>query len=153
MRLWPFSRPRLRDVEECQPELQKSGKVLFFAPHTSERMATLPLISRLSKGLGEAGLECQTHSIDDMNAQVLSVSAHLSSERFSRRERKALDGMFRLKDAMTRLSIACRMLIANPDALLLEMHALDRDYRESDRFEGSGYFYRIPGARVLYLRD
>ena len=145
--------PRLSDVLEAQLGLPKSRKMVFFAPHTSERMATFPLISDLSEALRKGGVECWTHSIEDMKERVISLSVHLSRLKLPKAERGALERLLRLKDASLRLGLLCGILEANPDARLLEIHALGRDYQLADRFPDADSFYRLHGCRILFLRD
>lgn len=145
--------PRLGDVRESQPQLAKSRKAVFFAPHTSERMATLPLISKVSERLERCGVSCTTHSVEDMREHVISLSVRLSRLRLGKDEMPVLERLLRLKDASIRLGIVCRILEANPDAMFIEVHSLDRDYRTADRFPYADYFTRLPGTRILFLRD
>jgi len=145
--------PRLSDVPEAQFGLPKSRKIVFFAPHTSERMATFPLISDLTDALRKGGVECRTHSIEDMRERVLSLSVQLSRLKLPKAERNVLERLLRLKDASLRLGLLCGILEANPDARLLEIHALERDYQLADKFPDADSFYRLHGCRILFLRD
>ncbi len=145
--------PRLSDVLEAQLGLPKSRKMVFFAPHTSERMATIPMISDLTESLRKGGVECRTHSIEDMRDHVISLSVQLSRLKLPKAERGMLERLLRLKDASLRLGLLCRILEANQDARLLEIHALDRDYQLADKFPDADSFYRLHGCRILFLRD
>jgi hypothetical protein len=145
--------PRLGEVQEAQLMLIKRRKAVFFAPHSSERLATIPLISGLSKRLERSGVGCQTHSIEDMRENVISLSVQLARLKLPKAERANLERLLRLKDAKVRLDLLCRIMKANPDAMLLEVHSLDKDYQLADRFESAKSFYRLPGSRVLVLRD
>lgn len=145
--------PRLCDVRESQPQLAKSRNVVFFAPHTSERMATLPLISEASMRLEKCGVSCATHAVEDMREQVISLSVKLSRLKLGKDAMPTVERLLRLKDASIRLNIACRILEANPGASFIEVHSLDRDYQLDDRFPHAEHFFRLPGTRVLFLRD
>ncbi|MEW6722429.1 MAG: hypothetical protein AB1324_04150 [Candidatus Micrarchaeota archaeon] len=144
---------RLRDVPEVQPLLKKAGKVAFFAPHTSEHPAVMPLISELSAALRGGGRECETHSIEDMRAAVASISLRISRLRLRREELEGVERVLRMKDAIVRLGIAIGVLAADEKSLLVEVHALPGDFALGDRFGMGAYFYRVPGTRILYSRD
>ena len=144
---------RLCDVQERQPVLGGTGKVVFFAPHSSERMATLPFISEVSAKLHQAGRECGTHSIEDMKDSVIFLSARILRLKLSKKELGGLDALFRMKDAAIRLSLLCSILKGNPGASVLEVHALGRDYSGKDSFPHADCFFRLPGTRVLYRKD
>ena len=144
---------RLRDVEEKRLAIPKTGKIVFFSPHTSERCATLPLISDLSDMLAYNGVKTEAHAVEDMGSQILSISSKLSRLRLSRKESDALDGLFRLKDVFLRLRMVCGILASDKQSVLLEIHALDRDYGLDDQFGFAEWFYRIPGTRVLHMKD
>ncbi|MFH0737247.1 MAG: hypothetical protein V1827_01805 [Candidatus Micrarchaeota archaeon] len=144
---------RLRDIEERKPHVQRPMKAVFFAPHTSERQATHPLISDLSDILGYRGVICGAHSVEDMKHQLLSMSAKLSKMGFSKKEANALDGMFRLKDALLRLGMVSGILETAGPATLIEVHALERDYSFDDMIPCADFFIRLPGTRALFLKD
>jgi len=141
------------EVQQRMPRLQKSKNFVFFAPHTSEHPAVLPLISELSGRMGKASISSESVVIEDMRESVVSVSSKLSRIRWAGREREALEKLFKLKDALVRLEAVTRMLTTCPQAVLLEVHALDRDYDDMDPFGCAGHFYRFPNTRVLYLRN
>jgi hypothetical protein len=144
---------RLHDVEERRLALPRAERVVFFAPHTSERLATLPLISDLSDMLRYRGVGCEAHAVEDMGCALLSISSKLAKLNLSKKEAGILDGLFRLKDVFLRLEMVGRILGSDRSSVLLEVHALDRDYSLKDAFGFSDLFYRLPGTRVLYLKD
>lgn len=144
--------PRFRDMEKGGPRI-KGKRMLFFAPHTSESAATLPLISDLSEMLERKGVSCEAHAVVDMKARLLSMSAKLARIGFTEGELAKLDVMFRLKDAELRLGILTSLLQSEPSAALLEVHALDKDYMREDEFRYCDYFYRLPGTRAIFLKD
>lgn len=144
--------PIFGDMQQRMPCLDKPASVIFFMPHTSEHPAVTPLISELSERMKKQGTASETARIDDMRENVKAISARLARVRLAGNERETLEKLFRLKDAVVRLEIVTGMLARQP-ATLIEMHALDRDYHETDRFELAGYFYRIPDTRAIYLRD
>jgi hypothetical protein len=150
---WLSHKPILRDVEERVPSLPRMLKTDFFAPHTSEHPATMPLISTVSHALEGKGRHCETHSIEDMRSAVFSESVKLSKIKLADKDKAALEKMFRLKDALSRLRIVCGLLDADPEARIVEVHSLDADYRLDDRFQNADCFYRLPGSRILFLRD
>lgn len=146
-------RARLADIQEVYPLLPDSRKLLFFAPHTSGHYALMPLLSKLSERLSERGKITETHSVEDMRAEVASLSLKLMRLKVPKAERPLLDSLLRMKDAEVRIGILCRMLDSQPDALLAEMHALDQDYGLTDRFGRASGHYRLPGTRILYPID
>jgi hypothetical protein len=153
MALLAFSKPRLRDVECRAPTLETSKSIVFFAPHSNERQATLPLISRVGDALWQEGLDTSTVTIEDMADRVSSYAVRLHRLGLSRSEKEKVNRLFYLKDACIRLDLLTKILAEFPDSKIAEMHALDRDYQPGDRFEMAPWFYRIPDTRVLYLRD
>jgi hypothetical protein len=150
---WLARGTRLRDIEERELGIRKGASVGFFLPHTRDRNATLPLVSELSEGLRAKGVMAATHSVEDMKAEVLSISARLIRMRLRARDEEAVDSLFLLKDAERRLSVVCGILRSDPTANVLEIQALGRDYGEADRIEDAGSYSRLPGTRVLHPRD
>jgi hypothetical protein len=146
-------KPIFKDIPAKRPELPRTRKVAFFAPHTSEHPAVMPLISKLSKRMNVKGIQTATHSVEDMKDAVLSVSAKLMPLKFSKDERAKLEVLFRMKDAVCRLEILSRILSETPDTNIIEVHALPHDYLGNEQFQWVDYFYRVPGTRVLFPRD
>ena len=146
-------KPRFREVPTVAPELPRPKKVIFFAPHTGEHPAVMPLVSVLSEKLSRRGIEAETHSVNDMGERVREISGRLRKMPFRDRDKEMIDALFRLQDAHIRLQILGRLLAENPEANIIEMHALDRDYQEKSVFTMKEWFYRIPGTRVLHLGD
>jgi hypothetical protein len=144
---------RLRDVEERRPTLPKFRKIVFFAPHSSEHPAVLPVIKTLSKRLQDDGFSTETHTIGDMKVQVRSISSQLAGMRLSKMEKSQLDAFFRMNDALRRSELLSDILTNNPEANVLEMHALPEDYQYDDKFPWIPEFFRIPGTRILFLKD
>ncbi len=147
------SMPLFGEVVQRTPNLQKSKEFMFFAPHTSEHPAVLPLISELSERMRQSGIKNESGTIDDMRENVIAISAKLSRIWRAGKERDTLERLFKLKDALVRLDVVANMLASRPKAALLEMHALDRDYDDMDRFDWGEHFYRIPDSRALYAKD
>jgi hypothetical protein len=150
---WGSGRRKLRKIEERQPMLQDARKIVFFMPHTSDQPAITPLLSDIREALGKEGVPSETHSVEDMKTTVFSMSLKLSKMRLSKGEREGVERLFRLKDSFARLRIACRILRSEPDALLVEAHALERDYHYGDKLESAAGYCRIPESRILFLRD
>lgn len=146
-------KPIFKDIPAKSPELPRTKKVAFFAPHTSEHPAVLPLISKLSRKMEALGIQSTTHSVEDMRDTLLSVSAKLMPIRFSKDEKAKLEALFRLRDTICRLEILSKILNETPDANVIEVHALPHDYLGYEEFQWVDYFYRIPGTRVLFPRD
>ncbi len=153
MGFWKLKTPKFRDVEEKRPALPRPEKVIFFVPHSAEHPAVLPLVASLSEGLGKHGIASATHSIEDMRERVQSLSQKLRCFRFTTAQKQELDALFYLQDAYERLRIVNRLLALHPAANIVEAHALDRDYKQNDRFSMKDWFYRIPGTRALYIKD
>ncbi len=150
---WLRKAPRFCDVEERGLCLQKCGRVEFFAPHPRDQLATMPLISGLSEALNGKGVETETHSVEDMKSGVLSISLKLRRLGLSRKELEEADALFLLKDAVIRLELVSGLLGRNPGCAVVEVQALDKDYCGKEQFAEASLFYRIPGTRVLHLRD
>lgn len=153
MGIFQLGKPRFRDVQPQELSMPRASKVAFFAPHTSEHGATMPLISRLSERLASHGVESRTYSIDDMRDRLRRISASLSQMRFSKPERMMLETLLRMNDAIIRLGLLSGILQNEKGANVVEVHALDRDYQAEDRFEHKDLYYRLPMSRVLYARD
>ncbi len=146
-------KPIFKDIPAKSPELPRTKKVAFFAPHTSEHPAVLPLISKLSGRMERLGIQSTTHSVEDMRDILLSFSAKLMPIRFSKDEKAILEALFRMRDTICRLEILSRILSETPDANVIEVHALPHDYLGYEHFQLVDHFYRIPGTRVLFPRD
>ena len=114
-------------------------------------IATLPFISEVGQELHKGGTGSTTHSVEDMRECVLSLSAQLRRIGIRRRELPLLERLLHLCDASSRLHRITTMLGKHPNAMLVEVHALERDYRLSDRFEWGNHFRRLPSTRVLFL--
>lgn len=144
---------RFRDMPAMPPEAPRSKSIAFFAPHTSEHPAVMPLISELGERLGSAGSSTETHSVDNMRDSVLSLSAKLNPFRFSKKGKRALESFFRMKDAVFRLQVLEGILKEDPGKIVVEMHALPKDYKMDEQFPWADYYYRIPRTRILFPRD
>ncbi len=142
--------PRFRDVIQKEVRLKKSEKIIFFAPHISEYFAVGPFIDRISKKFGK---ETGKSVISDMRERILKTSRKLSEKKVSKEEKDLIEKLFRLEDSWIRLQRLSELLERYPEATILEMHALDDDYRENSTFEMAPYFYRLPNTKVLVLRD
>ncbi|HSB47038.1 MAG TPA: hypothetical protein VLD37_03425 [Candidatus Bilamarchaeum sp.] len=145
--------PRFGQIREVFPLLPASDKVVFFAPHTSEHPALMPLISEISETLAGRGRKAETHSVENMREAVSSISFRLRRLKLSKAEIPMLDSLLRMKDACIRLDILFRIMQDEPGAVVAEMHALRGDYGPGDRFGEGERFFRIPGTRILYLKD
>jgi len=146
-------KPIFKDIPAKSPELPRAKKVAFFAPHTSEHPAVMPLIAKLSRKMEAVGIGSTTHSVEDMRDAILSVSAKLMPIKFSKDEKAKLEVLFRMRDAICRLEILNRILEQAPDANIIEVHALPHDYGGYEPFQLVDQFYRIPGTRVLFPRN
>ncbi len=150
---WLRRSPLFRDIEERELRLPKGGRVEFFAPHPRDQLATMPLISELSGALNAIGVETETHSVEDMKSEVLSISLKLRRLGLSKKELGEADALFFLKDAIIRLELVSGLLERNPGCAVVEVQALERDYCGPEPFAEAPLFYRFPGTRVLHLRD
>ncbi|MFH1685259.1 MAG: hypothetical protein ABH983_03040 [Candidatus Micrarchaeota archaeon] len=146
-------KPIFKDIPAKSPELPRTKKIAFFAPHTSEHPAVMPLIAKLSKRMNAKGIQTTTHSVEDMRDAVLSVSAKLMPLKFSKDEKATLEVLFRMRDTICRLEILNMILGETQDTNIIEVHALPHDYLGNEEFQWVDYFYRIPGTRVLFPRD
>lgn len=144
---------RFGDVELRGRVLPRAKKIVFFAPHTREQPATMPLISEISERLKKDGIESETHAVDDMDEKVISLSTKLRGLDIPDEDRAAFSVFFYLHDAYVRLRIVRKLLERSPDANIVEMHALDKDYKDDSIFPWENYFYRIPGTRILYSKE
>ncbi len=144
---------RFKDTPTRSVKLKKSDKIVFFAPHTSEQPAVAPLISKLTEKLKKEGKEVKKETIDDMRLRVLRTTSQLSEKNLSGSELELVEKLFRLEDTWVRLQKIGELMEKNPDAVILEVHALDKDYQEDSEFRMVDYFQRLPGTRVLVLRD
>ncbi len=144
--------PRLMDIEERPLGMQKRRGVGFLLPHTRDHLALMPLVSGISKGLRAKGIAAETHSVEDMRGQVISLSVRLSAIKFRKKERGALETLFELRDALVRLMLACSILAVNPGGNLVELQTLGRDYRLGDRFAAASGYFRLPQTRVLHAK-
>jgi len=144
---------KFRDTPTRSVKLKKSDKIVFFAPHTSEYLALGPLISRLTDTLRKEGKDVKKEITDDMRLRVLRTTNQLSEKDLSKAELDLVEKLFRLEDAWVRLQKIGELMEKNPDAVILEIHALDKDYSENSEFRMADYFQRLPGTRVLVLRD
>ncbi len=147
-----MKKSRFRDVSIRPVSLKKADKVVFFAPHTSEHFATGPLISRLSERLKKEGKEVKKEVIEDMRLRVLRTTCQIS-EKDVPRDPKLIEKLFRLEDTWIRLQKLGELIERNPDGVILEVHALDKDYYDKSEFLWVDYFYRLPDTRVLVIRD
>ena len=146
-------KPRFRDIPAKAPELPKTERIAFFAPHTSEHPAVMPLISKLREKLEPRGIGTETHSVDSMRDDVISISAKLRQYKFSREGKAALESFFRMRDAERRLCILEGILGQEPGKLAVEVHALPMEYFGNEHFPLIGQYYRVPGTRVLFPRE
>ncbi len=146
-------KPIFKDIPAKSPELPRAKKVAFFAPHTSEHPAVMPLIAKLSDKMKALGIDSTTHSVEDMRDNLLSISAKLMPVRFSKDEKARLEVLFRLRDTICRLEILSMILEQTPDTNIIEVHALPHDYLGYEPFQMVDHFYRVPGTRVLFPRD
>jgi|GEM_PF-2267783 len=144
---------RFRDVPVRKIKLKKSDKVVFFAPHSTEHKPVLSLIKTLSEELGKKGIETKGEELDDMRRRILLSATKLSAIEATDRDSDVIEILFKLEDALLRLHKLDSILLLNPEATVLEVHALDRDYKEDDKFSIVDYFYRLRDTRVLAIRD
>ena len=145
--------PKFRDVARKRIRLKKADKVMLFAPHTTERLAVSPLMRRLSEKLKVEKKEVFREIIDDIDVRIVVTAEKLKDKKVSYDEKELLERLFRLEDAWIRLQTLTEILERHPGATVLEVHALDKDYREGSRFDIAPYFYRLPDTRVLILRN
>jgi len=144
---------RFRDVPVRKIKLKKSDKVVFFAPHSSEYKPVLSLTKILSEELGKRGVETKQEELDDMRRRILLSATKLSAMEATDRDSEIIEILFRLEDALLRLYKLDSILLLNPKATVLEVHALDKDYQEDDVFSMADHFYRLKDSRVLTIRD
>ncbi|MEM2908969.1 MAG: hypothetical protein QW171_02295, partial [Candidatus Bilamarchaeaceae archaeon] len=142
---------RFKDVIQKDVRFKNASTVVFFVPHTSEYFAVSPLISELSERLIESGKRIIKEVRNDMRSRILRTTLKLSEAGASARESDVIEKLFRLEDTWIRLQRLTELIEKNPEGVILEMHALDRDYQENDKFPMADYFYRLPGTRVLVI--
>jgi hypothetical protein len=145
--------PKFRDVPVRKVYLKKSGKVVLFAPHSSEYNAVFTLNKKLSKKLKEEGIATDEEIIGNTRERILINANALSDRLVSKYYNDNIETLFKLEDALVRLYRLAGILLLNQRATVLEVHALGKDYKEDDEFWMADYFYRLRDARVLVLRD
>jgi len=144
---------RFRDVPVRKIKLKKSDKVVFFAPHSTEHKPVLSLTKTLSEELGKKGIGTKEEESDDIRRRILFNATKLSAMEATDRDSEIIEILFKLEDALLRLYKLDSILLLNPEATILEVHALDKEYKEDDNFSMVDYFYRLRDTRVLAIRD
>jgi len=144
---------RFRDVVQNDIRLKGGNKVVLFVPHTSEYIAVTPLLSKLSEALKKDGKEIEKEINDGMRQWIHRITNQLSMLKLSKEDRIFIERLFKLKDGWIRLQKLSELIERNPTAIILEIHALDGNYGEENRFWMADYFYRLPNTRVLVIRD
>ena len=144
---------RFMDVPVRKIKLKKSEKVVFLAPHSTEHKPVLSFTKTLSEELGRKGIETKEEELDDIRRRILLSATKLSAMEATDRDSEIIEILFKLEDALLRLHKLDSILLLNPEATVLEVHALDRDYKEEDEFSMVDYFYRLRDTRVLAIRD
>lgn len=145
--------PRFMDVPVRQVRLKKSNKVVFFTPHSTEYKPVMSLTKALSGELGKKGIETKEEGLDDMRRRIIVSASALSIGGASDADAQLIEKLFRLEDALLRIAKLDSILLLNPEATVLEVHSLDKDYKEEDEFWMADHFYRLRDTRVLVIRD
>jgi len=144
---------KFSSIKERALTLRKCNKAVFIAPHRSEDMVTVPFISQVSKIVEAKGRETDFINTPDSRTRILSISRRLSQIDTSESDMDIIESIFKLQDAFIRLKNISSVLRKEPASVVFEMHALERDYQMDDDFEHVDHYFRIPGSRILFIRN
>jgi hypothetical protein len=124
------------------------AKLQIFVPHGNEFIGTKHLVERLQK-------EFHTKQVDvfDSRKRILETSKKLTNGQVGKEYNSIRAAMFILEDKWLRLEHIANVLGGSRDTALLELHCLDKDYRDDQGFENAQKYRRLNGTRILLPTD
>jgi len=123
-------------------------RVQVLVPHSGESKALEPLIERISERMCVSKVERL-----DSRERVQRASKKLTEKNAGREYDAIRQALLRLDDAWARLSAIAGMLASDKGSAVLELHCLEKDYKDRSNFKQSARFLRLNGTRVLMPSD